>query len=227
MRILLVEDNDELAETVVTRLGAEGHAVDREDDGSVACELLAHTRFDLLLLDVNLPGMDGFTLLRTIRRRGDVTPVIILTARSQIDDRVLGLDAGADDFLVKPFDLRELSARCRVLARRRSGEASNRVEIDNLVFDRRARRAEVDGRDLDLRAREVQLLEILLASLGAVLSKEEVADRIYRFDEAPTLNAVEQLVARLRRKLEPTPLRIKTMRGLGYLTYVEDGRPVG
>ena len=222
MRILLIEDNEELAETVIARLGAEGHAVDHETDGRLACDLLGHARFDLVLLDVNLPGMDGFTLLQTLRRRGDATPVIVLTARSQIDDRVLGLDTGADDFLVKPFDLRELSARCRVLARRRAGAASNRVEMENLVFDRRAKRAEIDGADVGLRAREVQLLEILLASLGAVLSKEEVADRLYRFDEAPSLNAVEQVVTRLRRKLEPTPLRIKTMRGLGYLAYLED-----
>ena len=222
MRTLLVEDNDDLAETIVDRLSAEGYVVDRERDGERANDILRHASFDVVILDVNLPGRDGFSILRSLRARSDDTPVLILTARSQIDDRVLGLDAGADDFMVKPFDFRELSARCRVLARRRAGRASNRFDAPGLVFDRAGRRALVNGRDAELRQREVQLLETLIDNLGRVLTKEDIADRLYRFDEAPSLNAVEQIVTRLRRRLEGSGLVIKTVRGLGYLAYVND-----
>lgn len=222
MRMFLIEDNDELAGTIVDRLRAEGHSVDHERDGTEANEILRHTHFDIVLLDVNLPGKNGYEILRSMRARDDVTPVLILTARSQIDDRVVGLDAGADDYLVKPFDFRELLARCRVLARRRSGTASNIFVAGGLSFDRAAKRAIVMGKDVDLRAREVQLLEILIGNLGRMLTKEEVADKLYSFDESPSMNAVEQIVTRLRRKLQDTPLVIKTARGLGYMAYVAD-----
>ncbi|MEB3417663.1 response regulator, partial [Salipiger manganoxidans] len=115
MRMLLVEDNDELAETILDRLRSEGHSVDREANGDEANDLLRFSSFDIVLLDINLPGRSGYEVLRSMRSRGDATPVIVLTARSEIDDRVVGLDAGADDYMVKPFDFRELSARCRVL----------------------------------------------------------------------------------------------------------------
>ena len=222
MRMLLVEDNDELAETIVDRLRAEGHSVDRERDGNEANDLLRHAAFDIVLLDVNLPGRSGYEVLRSLRARADETPVIILTARSQIDDRVIGLDAGADDYMVKPVDFRELSARCRVLARRRAGSASNVFTAGALSFDRAAKRATIDGQDTQMRAREVQLLEILIDNMGRMLTKEDVADRLYTFEEAPSMNAVEQLVTRLRRKLAGTPLVIKTARGLGYMAYLSD-----
>ena len=222
MRMLLVEDNDELAETILDRLRSEGHSVDRESDGDEANALLRFATFDIVLLDINLPGRSGVEVLRSMRARGDATPVIVLTARSQIDDRVVGLDAGADDYMVKPFDFRELSARCRVLARRRAGTSSNLFAAGPFTFDRAARRACLDGAPLELRAREVQLLEIMLDNLGRMLTKEEVADRLYTFDQAPSLNAVEQLVTRLRRKLAGAPLVIKTARGLGYMAYVSD-----
>ncbi|MFA8386833.1 MAG: response regulator transcription factor [Pelagibaca sp.] len=222
MRMLLVEDNDELAETIVDRLRAEGHSVDRERDGNEANNLLRHIKFDIVLLDVNLPGRSGYEVLRSIRARSDETPVIILTARSQIDDRVIGLDAGADDYMVKPVDFRELSARCRVLARRRAGSASNLFTVGPLTFDRAAKRATINGVDTQMRAREVQLLEIMIDNLGRMLTKEEVADRLYTFEETPSLNAVEQLVTRLRKKLDGTPLVVKTARGLGYLAYIAD-----
>jgi two-component system response regulator TctD len=222
MRILLIEDNEELAGTIVDRLRADGHSVDREGNGTEANEILRYNRFDIILLDVNLPGKSGYDILRSMRARGDNTPVMILTARSEIDDRVVGLDAGADDYLVKPFDARELLARCRVLARRRSGSASNVFVAGGLSFDRAAKRATVTGRDIDLRAREVQLLEILIDNLGRMLTKEDVADKLYSFDESPSMNAVEQIVTRLRRKLQDTPLVIKTARGLGYMAYIAD-----
>ncbi len=220
MRVLLIEDNDDLAEAVVERLTAEGHAIDREADGALANDLLRHKTFDLILLDINLPGRNGYDILRSLRARGDSTPVLVLTARSEIDDRVVGLDAGADDYLVKPFDFRELSARCRVLARRRSGSATNDFRAGNFTFDRGAKRALVNGRDLELRAREIQLLEVFLGNLGRVLTKEELADKIYTFDETPSLNAVEQAVTRLRRRTQGTPFMVKTARGLGYIADV-------
>ena len=220
--MLLVEDNNDLAETIMDRLRSEGHSVDRERDGEAANDLLRHARFDIVLLDINLPGRSGYEILRSVRSRGDTTPVMILTARSQVDDRVIGLDAGADDYMVKPVDFRELSARLRVLGRRRAGSASNVFSAGSLVFDRAAKRASIGGCDAGLRAREVQLLEILIDNLGRMLTKEDVADRLYTFDEAPSLNAVEQLVTRLRRKLDGTPLVVKTARGLGYMAFVAD-----
>ncbi|MDO6588023.1 response regulator transcription factor [Salipiger sp. 1_MG-2023] len=222
MRMLLVEDNDELAETVLDRLRHEGHSVDREADGEEANALLRHARFDIILLDINLPGRSGYEVLRSMRSRGDSTPVIVLTARSEIDDRVVGLDAGADDYMVKPVDFRELSARCRVLARRRAGASSNLFTAGTLRFDRAAKLAFLGDKPIELRAKEVQLLEVMIDNLGRMLTKEEVADKLYTFRESPSLNAVEQLVTRLRRKLEGTPLVIKTARGLGYLPYVSD-----
>jgi len=222
MRMLLIEDNDELAEMVMDRFLAEGHAIDREPDGAMADALLVHSHFDLLILDINLPGLQGTEVLRRLRARGDRTPVLILTARSEIDDRISGLDLGADDYVVKPIDFRELAARARALVRRRSGQAANQFVAGGLLYDRAAKRATLDGVDLELRSRDVQLLEAFLGSLGRVLSKEEVADRLYTFEETPTLNAVEQAVVRLRRKLEGSPLQLRTIRGLGYIADVRD-----
>ncbi len=166
--------------------------------------------------------MNGYDVLRAMRARGDRTPVLVLTARSEIDDRIVGLDTGADDYMVKPFDFREISARCRALVRRRSGEASNVFVQGDFAFDRRARRASLAGVDLELRHREIQVLELFLGQLGRVLTKDEVADRIYRFDEAPSLNAVEQTMTRLRKKLEGSPIAIRTIRGLGYIASLRD-----
>ncbi|MBL4786580.1 MAG: response regulator transcription factor [Cohaesibacteraceae bacterium] len=222
MRMLYIEDNRELAETVIERFRNEGHAIDLECDGEEANELLRHKQFDLILLDINLPGKSGFEILRSMRARKDKTPVLILTARSEIDDRVIGLDAGADDYLLKPFDFRELSARCRALARRKAGNARNEFINGNFVFDMASKCATIDGVDVELRNREVQLLEVFLNNLGQVLSKEDIADRIYTFEEAPTLNAIEQLITRLRKKLDRSPFFVKTIRGLGYIAHVND-----
>jgi two-component system response regulator TctD len=223
MRILLVEDNLELAETIIDRFRNEGHAIDYESNGEEANALLRHKDFDLVLLDINLPGKNGFEILRSMRTRNDTTPVLILTARSEIDDRVIGLDAGADDYLVKPFDFRELSARCRVLARRKAGDAKNQFICGNFVFDRGAKRAMIDGQDLGLRNKEIQLLETFLNHLDRILTKEDIADKLYSFEEAPSLNAVEQTITRLRKKLEGTPFFVKTVRGLGYIAHVDAG----
>jgi len=222
MRILLVEDHIELSDMLVERLKADGHAVDLESDGAEAERLLRLSSFDVVILDVNLPGKDGYAVLRTMRQRGDKTPVLLLTARSQVDDRIAGLDTGADDYMIKPFDYRELVARCRALVRRQSGAASNQFQAGRFVFDRTAKRAFLDETDLDLRNRDVQLLEVFLGNLGRVLSKDDMAEKLYRFDEAPTINALEQSVTRLRRKLERSPVQIRTIRGLGYMAVVQD-----
>lgn len=222
MRVLLIEDSDDLAETIVERFRGEGHVVDHEANGDEADELLRYKKFDLIVLDINLPGRNGYEILRALRTRKDETPVLVLTARSEIDDRVVGLDSGADDYLVKPFDFRELFARCRVLARRRSGDARNEIRMGDFVFDRAAKRATVGGRDLELRLREIQLLELFLGNLDRVLTKEEVADKVYTFAETPSLNAIEQAVTRLRRKTEGTPFIVKTVRGLGYIAHVSE-----
>jgi two-component system response regulator TctD len=222
MRILLVEDNDALAEMIVERFRADGHAIDRESNGDSADALLRSQQFDLVILDINLPDMNGDEILTAMRRRKDPTSVLVLTARSEVGERINVLDIGADDYLVKPFEFGELAARCRALSRRRSGAASNRFEAGNFEYDRSAKRATIDGQDLGLRQREVQLLEAFLANLNRVMPKEDVADRIYTFDEAPSLNAVEQMVTRLRRKLEGSPLVIRTIRGLGYIASIKD-----
>lgn len=222
MRILLVEDNFGLAELMLDRFRSDGHAIDLEGDGARADALLLHSHFDLVLLDINLPNRDGYSILRALRARGDRTPVLVLTARSQIDDRIVGLDSGADDYMIKPFDFRELAARCRALLRRRSGEASNEFQCGNFCYDRSAKRATIEGTDLDLKNRDVQLLETFLGNLGRVLSKEDVADKVYCYDEQPSLNAIEQGVTRLRRKLEGSPVYIRTIRGLGYIANVKE-----
>ncbi|MEQ8481115.1 MAG: response regulator transcription factor [Hoeflea sp.] len=217
MRILLVEDNTELATMLADRFSAQGDAVDVEGDGAGADQLLAHSKFDIVILDVNLPNKDGYSILQSMRERKDSTPVLMLTARSEIDDRVTGLDSGADDYVVKPIEFRELAARCRALVRRRTGQAANVFRHGNFLFDRSAKRAFVDEIDLNLRNRDVQLLEAFLGNLDRVIAKEDVADKIYSFEETPSLNAVEQAVTRLRKKLEGSPIIIRTVRGLGYI----------
>ena len=183
---------------------------------------MRHAVFDIVILDINLPSMNGYHVLQAMRTRGDRTPVLLLTARSEVEDRVVGLDVGADDYMIKPVDFRELLARCRALVRRRSGEASNVFTQGNFTFDRGARRALLGGIDLELRHREVQVLELFISQLGRVLTKDEVADHVYSFDEAPSLNAVEQTMTRLRKKLEGSPLQIRTIRGLGYIASISD-----
>lgn len=222
MRILLIEDNAELAMTLVERFASHGHAIEHQSDGVAADSLLNYERFDIVLLDINLPGRDGYAILKALRQRGDQTPVMVLTARSQIDDRVDGLDSGADDYVVKPVDFRELEARCRALLRRHSGQASNHFHCGNFTFDRAARRASIDGIDLELRNRDVQLLETFLGRLDRIIAKDDLADKLYPHDEIPSMNAIEQSVTRLRRKLEGSPIRIRTIRGLGYMSCVRD-----
>ena len=216
MRILLVEDTLDLGEGVVMHLRHAGHTVDWETDGSAARELALHGDYDLLILDIMLPGLDGLTLLRQLRQAGVSSPVLMLTARVEIDARVDALDLGADDYLIKPFSFRELSARARALLRRRTGDATNLLRCGALTLDRKTRSVTLHDEPLALKRREVTLLEILAARPGRIFSKDELMDRLFSIDDAPTSNAVEQVVARLRRSLDGTGVEVKTLRGLGY-----------
>jgi two-component system, OmpR family, response regulator TctD len=216
MRILLVEDTLDVGEAIVARFERIGHTVDWEKDGSVADEVLEVQAYDLLILDVNLPVLDGFTILKRLRQRKTKTPVLVLTARSQVDDRVDALDLGADDYLVKPFDYRELEARARALLRRSAGESTNQLVCGQVTIDRGSRAVAINGIPIDLTRRELTLLEILAARPGRIFGKDELVDQLFGFDDEPSSNAVEQYVARLRKKLVGSGAEIRTLRGLGY-----------
>jgi len=216
LRILVVEDDPDLGDAIQRRLRRDGYAVDLIADGRTADEVLRYQAYEVIVLDIGLPSVDGFTILRSLRQRGDRTPVLMLTARSDIEDRVTALDVGADDYLAKPFDFRELYARCRALMRRTQGVASSVTQIGKLTFDRSAKIARLDDIQLNLPNREYRLLEIFIGNLGRVLSKDQIASQLFDFDSDAGTNAIEIYVGRLRRKVG-TALTIKTLRGLGYV----------
>jgi two-component system response regulator TctD len=216
MRILVVEDMPDIAKAIVLRFEKMGHAVDWEADGVTAGELLEVQLYDLVVLDMMLPGADGFSILKRMRARYVKTPVLVLTARSAVDDRISALDLGADDYLTKPFDYRELEARARALLRRSAGMSDNFLRFGDLAIDRAGRTAMVKGVPLGLTRRELTVLEILAARPGRFVPKEELVEQLFSFDQEPSPNAVEQFVTRLRRKLAGTAIEIRTMRGLGY-----------
>lgn len=222
MRILVIEDDEDLADAIVRRLRRIGHAVDWQHDGLSADGVLAYETFDLVILDIGLPRLSGFEVLQRLRERGSKTPVLALTARVDIEDRVHALDTGADDYLAKPFDFRELEARCRALLRRPGAQASGVQRFGELVIDSTARQVRLAGQRLDLPKREYSLLEILLARLNGTVSKQEIAYKLFAFDDDAAPNAIEVYIARLRRKLEGSPLRIETQRGVGYLLSVRE-----
>ncbi|MCI4665252.1 MAG: response regulator transcription factor [Neomegalonema sp.] len=219
MRFLLVEDNDDFAIAVRDRLALDGHAVDWAPDLEAARACLASTDYDMILLDITLPDGDGRELLDATRAasdKGGGAPVIVLTARSQVADRVLLLDAGADDYLTKPFDFAELEARCRAVLRRRRGGASNATTLGGVTFDPLAATLTIGDRVVPLRNRELRLFETLLAAPNRVYSKSHLIDRLFPFDEEASENAIEVYIGRLRKKLEGAELKIETVRGLGY-----------
>lgn len=215
MRLLLVEDTAELALTILQFLQGQGHAVDHAADLQTATASLAVADYDCVILDLGLPDGSGMSLLRALRRAGNRTPVIIATARDQISDRIAGLDAGADDYVVKPFDLAELSARIRAQARRAQGLPETRIQVGPLEVDRAAARIWRDGTEIRLTAREWAVFDALLGARGRILSRSALEERLYAFDTPVEGNAVEVYVSRLRQKLHAGV--IETRRGLGYV----------
>lgn len=216
-RILLVEDDPVLARGVAAMLRLKGYTVDVAPDAEDALAAVTDEPYALIVLDLGLPDLDGLEVLRRWRRAGVKTPVLVLTARDAVEDRITGLDHGADDYVLKPFDPSELEARIRALLRRSAGEASPVVTIGLLVIDPARGTATLAGRELGLRRREWAVLERLAARPGKLISKERLAAEIFGYDEPVAPNAVEVYVARLRRKLEPEGPEIRTVRGLGYL----------
>ncbi|WP_112874248.1 response regulator transcription factor [Paracoccus endophyticus] len=214
MRILLIEDDTILGAAVRDHIAAEGHSADWVGRLDRAAEHLDAAAYDLVLLDLMLPDGRGIAFLRTLRRRGDVTPVIILTALDQISDRIEGLNAGADDYLTKPFDLAELSARLAAVARRYSGNPNPLVDLGDLQIDLAARTVLRAGRRVDLTAREWALFEAFVQRPGQVISKAQLEDRLYAFGAEVESNTIEVHVSRLRKKLGAGVL--ETVRGLGY-----------
>lgn len=215
MRVLLVEDDPMIAEGVRKALRADGWAVDWVQDGAAAILAADGEPYDLMLLDLGLPQRDGLDVLKTVRAKKHALPVLIVTARDAVADRVKGLDAGADDYLVKPFDLDELGARMRALVRRQAGRTETVIRHRGLTLDPAAREVTLDGVPVALSAREYGLLEALLARPGAVLSKSQLEEKIYGWGEEIGSNTVEVYIHSLRKKLGAELIR--TVRGLGYM----------
>ncbi|QIE41665.1 response regulator transcription factor [Meridianimarinicoccus aquatilis] len=216
MRFLLIEDNSALAAAVVDRLSLDGHVVDHAGDLETAKDYAATTEYDLILLDIMLPDGDGRSFLAHHRDKKTTTPVIVLTARSEVSDRISLLDLGADDYMVKPIDFAELEARCRAVLRRRGGGARNAIVLGKLEFNPASGTLKVDGTEIQLRTRELRLFEVFINAPEMVLSKPALVDRLFSYDEQVTENAIEVYVARLRKHLTGSGVSITTVRGLGY-----------
>lgn len=214
MRILLAEDDQLLGDGIRAGLGLEGDTVDWVNDGVAAEQALETDEFDLLVLDLGLPRKDGLEVLRSLRRRGNLTPVLILTARDKVADRVAGLDAGADDYLTKPFDLDELLARVRALTRRHTGRAAPLLQHGELALDPATHQVSLAGAPVDLAPREYALLRLLLEQRGKVLSRARLVEALYGWDGDLESNAIEVHIHHLRRKLGNSLIR--TVRGIGY-----------
>jgi DNA-binding response OmpR family regulator len=214
MRVLVVEDDRMIAKGLHTALRQDGYAVDGVSDGRSASEALRSSKFDLVLLDLGLPGRDGLEVLRDLRSRGDATPVIIVTARDDIDNRIEGLDAGADDYIVKPFDLNEVAARMRSVLRRAAGRGDPCIRHRGICLNPVSHEVERDGEPVILSAHEFAVLEALLQRPGAVLSRAQLEDRLYGWNDSIESNAIEVYVHGLRRKLGSDAIR--TLRGVGY-----------
>ncbi|KQP20789.1 response regulator transcription factor [Pseudorhodoferax sp. Leaf265] len=217
MRILIAEDDQVLADGLLRALRSSGAAVDHVASGSEAdAALRTSSQFDLLILDLGLPRMHGLEVLRALRGRGSALPVLILTAADSVEERVKGLDYGADDYMAKPFSLQELEARVRALTRRGSGATSSSIRHGPLEYDQAGRVATIDGRMVELSARELGLLEVLLQRAGRLVSKDQLVERLCEWGEEVSTNAIEVYIHRLRKKIEKGPIRIATVRGLGY-----------
>lgn len=216
MRIILVEDNASLAEGITYRLQDAGHAVDVLNDGQQAVDFLRDEASDLVILDINLPGLDGLQVLRAMRDRGDARPVLLLTARSDTVDRVRGLDAGADDYLIKPFEMVELEARVRALTRRASVPLRKVLTFGPLALDLDARQVAAAGVPLTIPRREVSLLEALMSAEGRTVPKAQLLEHTYGTGSDVEEAAIEAHLSRLRKRIKPHGVTIQVQRGLGY-----------
>lgn len=216
MKVLVVEDSEDVAFAICERLKSRGNQPEHCARGDEAIEIIKLGDYDAVVLDVNLPGANGFEILAALREEKIDTPVVVLTARDRIGDKVNMLDLGADDYMVKPFALEELEARLRAIARRNEGRASPHIVVGDLTLDMSARSISLEGKPLDLGHREVQLLEYLMQKPDQTVSKEQLVAKLFGYDEAGSPNAVELLVSRLRKKLEKSALKIVTQRGVGY-----------
>lgn len=216
MKFLLVEDNLELAGAICTRMQFDGHVIDHAENIADAIAFAETGEYDLILLDIMLPDGDGRMFLKKHRAGKKDTPVIVLTARSQVSDRISMLDLGADDYVTKPFDHEELQARCRAVLRRKTGTAQTTIRLGNVAFDPVAGSLSINGSVINLRNRELRLLELLINSPGLVFPKHKLFDRLFSYDDDVSENAIEVYIGRLRKHLEPSDLRITTLRGLGY-----------
>ncbi|MBU6259169.1 MAG: response regulator transcription factor [Burkholderiales bacterium] len=225
MKLLLVEDDPALANSTTRALQSQGWTVDWTTRGEPVPQSLRQDAYDVVVLDIGLAGIDGFETLRRVRAQGTTTPVLMLTARDAVEDRVRGLEGGADDYLVKPFALAELVARVRVLSRRAQARSDDALTLGELRMDLAARRVFVGDKALEISAREWSVLEFLLARVGKVVAKEQILQAIAGWDESLSGNAIEVYVSRLRAKLEPAGLRIRTVRGFGYLLETADAAP--
>ncbi len=217
MRILLAEDDEVLSDGISKALAQCGFAIDKVKSGADADMALEATSFDLAILDLGLPVMDGLEVLKRARSRGKRLPVLILTARDGLEDRVSGLNLGADDYITKPFDLPELEARVRALIRRSNYSADNEIMFGPIRFDVALRSVTLNEQPVEISARELAVLEILLQKPGRVVSKEQLMERMYGWDNEVSPNAIEVYIHRLRKRFEPSGLGIRTVRGLGYL----------
>lgn len=216
MRILIAEDDAILADGLTRSLRQSGYVVDRVGTGIEADGAVTRGEFDLLILDLGLPKMGGLEVLRRLRARKSRLPVLILTALDGVNDRVRGLDLGADDYLAKPFALSELEARVRALTRRGAAGVGSVLRHGDLSYDQAGKMTELRGKPIELSARETGLIEILLQRAGRIVSKEQLVEHLCEWGEEVSTNAIEVYVHRLRKKLEPGGVRIATVRGLGY-----------
>jgi DNA-binding response OmpR family regulator len=217
MRLLVVEDNPALGRDIATAFRGKGHTVDLVASGEDADTSLRTQSYDLVVLDIGLPDLDGREVLRRLRHRKSRVPVLILSAHDALEERIQGLNLGADDYLCKPFALAELEARAGALIRRGVGGGAALISHGRLTLDTAARRVQVDGAPVELPRRELNLLELLLVHRGQVVAKQALLEKLFGLDDEPGVNAVEIYVHRLRKKLEPAGVRIRTVRGLGYL----------
>lgn len=217
MRILLVEDDTLLADAIARSLTQSAHAVDVARTGEQADAALATGEYDLVVLDIELPGLDGLEVLKRLRARRSTVPVLIVTVRDGLEERIAGLDLGADDYLTKPFHLSELEARVRALMRRAHAGATSDLVHGRLRLNMAARRLYCDGQPVELSGRELAVLELLLLRGGRVVTKQQILEHLYGWEDVSSSNTVEVFIYRLRKKIEPSGVDIRTVRGMGYI----------